>query len=189
MHRSLNSARLQAGIGNNLTSQCRIGILTSYNPADSTVKVSIQPVDEESPEASQTGWIPLSTSFIGFVGAPRINDQVVVLFQEGSLNSGIVIGRIYSDEDVPPAAPSGEWWLTHPSGSSIKIKDDGEIEIISASKVVMKAPDIELSNAGTLQKVVTEAMKAFFDTHTHGGGAVPDQPMTDAQLSTIVKVE
>ncbi len=189
MNHFLNSSRLQAGIGNNLSSQTRLGIVTSYNPADCTVKVSLQPEDQENPEASQTGWIPLSTSFIGLVGAPRINDQVVGVFQEGSLNCGIIIGKIYNDEDIPPSVPSGEWWLTHPSGSSIKIKENGEVEIIAASKIIAKAPDIELSNGGTIKKIVNEAMVAFFNTHTPGGGATPDQAMGNGQLSTIVKVE
>lgn len=189
MQKLFNSMRFQAGIGNNASSSVRLGLITSYNPDDCTVKVSLQPADTDDAAASQTGWIPLSTGFMGQVGAPKINDQVVVIFQEGSLNSGIVIGKLYNDEDVPPSVPAGEWWLTHSSGSFIKIKDNGDIDIHAAGKINVTSTEINLSNGGTLKKMVNEAMVAFFNSHTHGGGATPDQTMSGAQLSNVVKAE
>lgn len=214
-HALSNGMRFQSGIGKNASSDVRIGLITSYNPSDCTVKISLQPVDESNAAPSQTGWIPLATSFMGLVGAPTINDQVVVVFQEGSLNSGIVIGKIYSDEDIPPPVPAGEWWLTHPSGTFIKVKNNGDVEItanndlkvntISGNVDVTAAADvninavnanvlaqaINLSNGGTLLKLVTEALETLYNAHTHGGGPPPDMPfqMTNAQLTTIVKAE
>lgn len=197
-HALSNGMRFQSGIGKNASSDVRIGLITSYNPSDCTVKISLQPVDESNAAPSQTGWIPLATSFIGLVGAPNINDQVAVVFQEGSLNSGIVIGKIYSDEDVPPSVPAGEWWLTHPSGTFIKVKNNGDVEItanndikVNAVNANVEAQAINLSNGGTLLKLVTEALETLYNAHTHGGGPPPDMPfqMTNAQLTTIVKAE
>lgn len=197
MQNLLNQMRFQAGIGQNAIAGTRCAIVKSYNPVDCTVQVSIQPEDEEFPEGSLTGWIPLSTSYIGAVGAPNIDDQVVVAFQEGSINSGIVIGRLYSSVDVPPNVPAGEWWVTHPSGSMIKLKTNGDVEIMAANelniisdlKVNVAAPEIELDDGGTPLKLVTESMVNFFNTHTHSGGAVPDQTMGDGQLTEVVKGE
>lgn len=188
MQEFLNSIRFQAGIGANFTSQLRVGIITAYNPKNQTVTVTVQPVEEEG--NGQSGWIPLATPYIGLVGAPNIKDQVLVLFQEGSLNTGIVISRLYSDIDVPPAnVPAGEWWLTHPSGSFIKIKTNGDIDIQSVGKVNLLGTEIDASNGGSLLKLVTEAFVDFFNNHVHGGSPAPSIPMTSDKLTTILKAQ
>jgi len=214
MHVLLNSMRFQSGIGTNFSSIVRLGTITSYNPSDSTVQVSIQPSDQENPEGSQSGWIPLSTGFIGEVGAPNINDQVVIVFQEGSLNNGIVIGRLYSDEDAPPAVPSGEWWITHPSGSFIKIENNGNVEIKGANNVIVNSTNVtitgtsnvtvagnstvsidspmtSISNGGTVQSLINQSFENLYNNHTHGGGSPTDAPykMTSAQLTTTLEAQ
>jgi len=183
----LNNSRFQAGIAANYTAQLRLGIVTSYNPTNQTVQVTIQPVEDDG--NGQTGWIPLATNFIGLVGAPNINDQVLVLFQEGSLNTGMVVGRLYSDVDPAPAVPAGEWWLTHPSGSSIKLKTNGDVDVVSPTNVNVSAPNVNLSNGGALKKLVTESFVQFFNDHVHGGSPPPTTPMTSAQLTTIVEAQ
>jgi len=206
VHALLNSMRFQGAIGQNLNSQTRIGLVTSYNPDDCTVKVSLQPEDADAPGSGQTGWIPLATSFYGLVGAPNIDDQVIVVFQEGSLNSGIVVGKIYSGEDVPPSVPAGEWWIVHPSGSFIKIKNDGDVDIAASGNInincqnasvnasasaVISSPAINLSNGGSLQSLVNAAFENLYNNHTHGGGAPPDRPyqMTGAELTSVLKAQ
>lgn len=189
MDKYLNAVRFQAGIGNNLTSQTRIGLIQAYNPQDGSVKVVIQPVDDGDPNNGQTGWIPLATNFIGLVGAPKQNDQVIVLFHQGNVNNGIVIGRLYSQADPSPQVPEGEYWITHDSGTSFKIKNDGSVEINGASKISLISPEIDLSNNGTVKKLVTDAMVDFFNNHTHGASPPPNTPMGNSELTTIVNAE
>ncbi len=205
MQHLLNSMRFQSGIGQNLYANTRIGIVTSYDQSNATVTCTVQPEDEDNQAGGQTGSIPIATPFIGQLGAPKIGDQVVITFQEGDLNNGIVIGKIYSSADVPPPVPSGEWWITHTSGSFIKIKNNGDIEISAAqnakinadtkvsitasSEVEVTAPVINLSNGGTLKKLVNDELKDLYNAHTHGSGPAPDAPyqMNDAHLTSIVK--
>jgi phage gp45-like len=200
MHEIQNAMRFQANIGSNFESHTRIGIVTSYNPEDCTVQVKIQPEDEENPESSLSGFIPLATNFIGLVGAPNLNDQVVVVFQEGSLNNGIVIGRLYSDEDSPPqGVQAGEYKVVHASGSSIYIKNNGDIDIQAANNINItggsmsniNSPMINLSNGGTVLKLVTQAFVDIFNNHTHGGGAPPDPPyqIGNSQLTSITQAQ
>jgi phage gp45-like len=200
MNEILNSMRFQANIGSNFSSHPRIGIVTSYNPSDCTVKVRIQPEDADNPENSLSGDIPLATNFIGLVGAPNIGDQVIVVFQEGSFNNGIVIGSLYSDEDIPPqAVEAGEYKILHKSGSLIYIKNNGDIQIQAANNVNIignstgniKAPQINLSNGGAVMRLITEALVEIFNMHTHGGGAPPDMQyqIGSEQLTSVTKAE
>lgn len=215
MQNLLNSMRFQAGIGQNLIAQVRIGIINSYNPENGTIKATVQPVESEESGEGQTGWIPLATGFIGQVGAPVPGEQVIIIFQEGSLNNGLAIGRIYSSEDVPPPVPSGEWWLTHPSGSFIKVKNNGDIEIKAASKIIVtsesdteinvtgdinvtatgiakvSAPSIELENGGSALELVNSLFETKFNSHTHGSTPPPDSPyhITSSELTSVLKAQ
>jgi len=201
MQHLLNQMRFQSGIGQNFITQMKFGLVTSYNPQNSYVIVQIQPINEEDPQGSLTGWIPYLSPWAGFQGAPRINDQVGVVFQEGDINSGVAIGIIYSDEDLPPGAPSGELWITHPSGTTIKIMNDGNIQItanndlnISAQNINVNAPQFNLigdlnvtGNISATQNIsdqfgTMQNIRTVYDSHTHplsGGGdtGVPNQPL------------
>lgn len=178
--------RFQAGLGQNGLTQPRLGIITSYNPSDATVKVKIQPENNDDPQGSLSGWIPFATGFIGLNAAPRIGDQAIVIFQEGNINCGMVVGVLYSDVDAPPAAPSGEWWLTHPSGSFIKIKNDGSIEI-KATSVNIEGNLNVTGNISSTQNISDfkssmEDMRNTYNTHDHsdpqgGTTGTPNQPM------------
>jgi phage baseplate assembly protein V len=201
MQNLLNSMRFQAGIGQNLIAQVRIGIINAYNKDNGTIKATVQPVESDESGEGQTGWIPLATSFIGQVGAPLPGEQVIIIFQEGSLNNGLAIGRIYSSEDIPPAVPSGEWWLTHPSGSFIKLKNNGDIDIECAGNLnvtatgtaTVSAPNIELGNGGTVLELVNSLFEAKYNGHTHDNGAVPapDTPfhITPTELTSVLKAQ
>lgn len=217
MQNLLNSMRFQAGIGQNLIAQVRIGIINSYNSSDGTIKATVQPVESDESGEGQTGWIPLATGFIGQVGAPVPGEQVIIIFQEGSLNNGLAIGRIYSSEDVPPPVPSGEWWLTHPSGSFIKVKNNGDVEIKAAAKIIIasesdteisvtgdlnvtatgtakvSAPSIELGNGGTVLELVNSLFETKYNNHTHASGTIPapDIPfhITPAELTSSLKAQ
>jgi hypothetical protein len=186
MQHLLNAMRFQSGIGQNGLTQARLGIITSYNPSDATVQVKVQPEDPQDPAGSLSGWVPFSTGFIGLNAAPRIGDQTILIFQEGNINCGMAIGVLYNDEDPPPPAPSGEWWLTHPSGSFIKIKNDGTIEI-KATTVTIEGNLNVVGNISSTQNISDfkssmEDMRNTYNSHTHtdpqgGNTGMPNQPM------------
>lgn len=47
--------------------------------------------------------VPVATQRIGAVSIPAVGDLVLVQFVGGSINAPIVTGRLYNDEDRPPA--------------------------------------------------------------------------------------
>lgn len=202
MNSYLNSMRMQAGIAFNATTICKIGLITSYDPSTSLVTVNVMP-DETG--TVLTGTIPLATSFNGLVAAPKINDQAICVFVDGNINLGVVVGILYNDEDQPPNAQSGEWWLVHQSGSKIKITNDGNVTIEANNNVIINATgdatinatgaanvnasEINFGNGGTLLSIVNANFQSLFNSHTHGGGPIPNQQITAAELSQVVKVE
>lgn len=181
MQHLLNQMRMQSGLGQNFLAQCRLGLITSYNPDNSTVVVQIQPVDEDDPQGSLTGFIPWATPYVGLNFAPRIGDQAIVIFQEGDINCGIAIGCLYSDADLPPPAPSGEIWLNHASGTQIRIKNNGEVDITAPAGLTITgnvqingnlvvSGDISDLNAS---KESMDGMRTIYNSHVHplpGGG-------------------
>ncbi|WP_159098899.1 phage baseplate assembly protein V [Aquabacterium olei] len=123
MKQLLNTMRLQALMANAGRGVTRLGTVTSYNPNDYSVKVSLQP------EGVETGWIPLGSPWVGngwgLFSPPAVGDMVHVEFQEGHPEAGIASLRLFSDEDRPLACPSGELWMVHQSGAFFKLTNDG----------------------------------------------------------------
>ena len=121
----LNRLKLQATQVNQSIGQTRLAIISSVDPTTYTVRVLIQPEDVLS------GWLPVSTVWAGagwgLVCLPSIGDQVIVLWQEGDAEHGIVIGRLWSTVALPPLGSVGELWLMHKSGCSLKLLNDGSI--------------------------------------------------------------
>lgn len=128
----------------------RHGLVTSYNPKTYLAKVKFQPEGQES------GWVPIETGHIGqgygiAVGlqpgdGKATGDQVIVRYQEGDIESGKIVQRVHSDNDVPPTVQSGEmviWTRFQKSnggpnsaqgaqggnGQQIYLKNDGTITI------------------------------------------------------------
>lgn len=52
--------------------------------------------------------VPIATQNIGSVAAPRVGELVMVAYDKGDVNQPIVIGRLYTDGDRPPANLVGE---------------------------------------------------------------------------------
>jgi phage baseplate assembly protein gpV len=46
--------------------------------------------------------VPVATQHIGLANTPNIGDLVLVSFVNGDINSPVVVGRLYTDEDRPP---------------------------------------------------------------------------------------
>lgn len=138
MKQLINHMRLQAQLAQGRAAVTRAGIVTSYNPATYAVKVRIQPEDVE------TGWLPLGSAWVGngwgLFTPPSAGDMVHVEFIEGDNDSGIVCNRLFSDGDRPLSVPSGELWMVHRSGSVLKFKNDGTVEISAQTELKYSAP-------------------------------------------------
>lgn len=162
MERFLNALKAQAGALDQFVGQPRFGIVTSVDPSSATARVQLQP------EGVLTGWLPVLSAWVGagwgMVCPPSPGDQVLVLAQEGDAEHGIVVGRAFSDTQRPPAAPPGELWLMHKSGSFLKLANDGTLQIQGDLHVHGDVYD----RRGSLDR-----LRQHYDAHSHGGGAGP----------------
>lgn len=208
MQRLANAVRMQAQMNSTTVAQTKMGTVSSYNPADYTVKVTLQP------DGNETGWLPLAALGVGqgwgMIFAPGIGDMVEVQFQEGNVETGMVCARFFNDEDRPMAVPSGEFWLVNKQGSFLKFTSDGKValngqaevdmsmptlniqatgnvNVMAAGQANITAPAISLGAAGaSLLSVLTAAFATLFNGHTHkvnATGAQSDPPLQQANAS------
>jgi phage baseplate assembly protein V len=102
--RLLNAWKRQAAQLDSLNAQPRIGLIASVGDDGTTARVRIQPEDV------MTGWLPIShhhaSNQVGIISPPNTGDQVVLIPHEGDAEQWIIIGRLYSDVDVPPQSPA-----------------------------------------------------------------------------------
>lgn len=134
----------------------RIGIVASSDSSTATVRVQIQP------ENVLSGWLPVAAQWVGsgwgISCPPSIGDQVVVIFQEGSVESGIVIGRLYSNAVRPPEAALGELIIRHQTGSTVRLANDGIIYIDG---------DLHVSGDVYDGHGALSALRHHYNGHTH----------------------
>lgn len=133
-----NMSRMQSDLQGQDKAQSRSGIVSSYDPNRHAVKVMMQPENVEL-----VGWIPVSAPGVGngfgvLVG-PNIGDMVQVTFNEGSERAPRVTARFFSNTNPPVVVQSGETWIVHKSGSTVKLTNDGKVTLIdkAGSAVVM----------------------------------------------------
>jgi phage baseplate assembly protein gpV len=62
--------------------------------------------------------VPVATPHIGFASIPQIGDLVLVSFVNGDINAPIITGRLYNDEDRPPASQAEEMVYIPPYDSN-----------------------------------------------------------------------
>lgn len=169
MDRLLNALKAQSGAQDSATGQPRYGTVTSVNQAEGTVRVLLQP------EGVLTGWLPVLSPWVGdgwgLSCPPSPGDQVLVLPQEGDAEHGMIIARTWSQSAAVPATPVGELWLTHRSGSFLRLVNDGTIQMQGDLHVNGDVYDRHGSIA---------QLRGHYNEHKHGdpqGGSVsaPDQ--------------
>jgi phage baseplate assembly protein gpV len=105
----------------------RCGLIDSYDENTYSVKVRLQPSNV------LTGWIPIASCYVGdgwgLQVGPNIGDAVVLQAQEGGGDAAIVVGSMFNDVDRAMPVPSGEMWIRHKSGSFLKFKNNGDVEL------------------------------------------------------------
>ena len=161
--------------------QPRFGIVSSYNPADGTARVLLQP------EGILTGWLPVLSQAVGsgwglhcpFNGG----EQVLVLPQDGDAEHGVIVGRAWSDNSRPPPGGPGEMILTHASGSSVKLTGDGKVSVqdgSGTSLVFSNDGNVRLTGNLLVSGDITDQhrtgataslaqFRTAYDTHHHTG--------------------
>jgi phage baseplate assembly protein gpV len=136
--------------------QPRFGVITSVDPATATARVTLQP------EGVLSGWLPVLSAWVGagwgISCPPSPGDQVLVLAQEGDAEHGMIVGCAFSKTQQPPAAPVGELWLMHSSGSFIKLQNDGTVQING---------DLHVNGDVYDRQGALSGLRSHYDAHTH----------------------
>lgn len=161
-----NLVKARAAALDGMEGRARFGLVSSFDPSTYAARVMIQP------ENVLSGWLPVLTGWVGAgwgMAAPLSpGDQVLILAQEGDAEQGIVLGRVWSAIDTPPAAPAGEFWLLHQSGSFLKLRNDGTIAMQAPTVIV----DGDLLVSGNISDLngshqTLAALRTAYDQHVH----------------------
>lgn len=171
MDKFLNIIKAYASALDHGGGQPRFAVVTSVNNLTATARVTLQP------EGVSSGWLPILSPWVGagwgMVCLPAPGDQVMVLAQEGRAEHGVIVGSAFSNVQSPPAAPIGELWLVHRSGSFIKLRNDGTIQI---------GGDVHVNGDIYDQHGPLSGLRAHYNAHTHidsRGGATSTPSPTD----------
>lgn len=161
----LNALKAQSANQDQATGAPRFGVVTSVDPSTATARVTLQP------EGVLSGWLPLLSPWVGngwgLVCPPSPGDQVLVIPQEADAEHGLIIAGAWSAQTTPPAAPTGEFWLVHASGSAFKLSNDGTIRITGDLHVAGRIFDTHGPLGG---------LRTHYNAHTH-----PPQSGTTSQ--------
>ncbi len=167
----LNAIRGQSAAQDAAWGQPAFGVVTSVDPAAGTVRVQLQP------EGVLTGWLPVLSPWVGagwgMSCPPSPGDQVLVLPQEGSAEHGVVAARCWSAKAPAPGTPVGELWLTHRSGSHLRLLNDGTVSVKGDLHVEGDVYDRQ----GSLDR-----LRQRYNQHRHGdpqGGIVSKTELPD----------
>lgn len=163
----LNALRGQSGAQDQGLGQARFGVMTSVDSGAGTARVKLQP------EGVVTGWLPVLSPWVGAGWGvscpPTPGDQVLVLPQEGDAEHGLIIARAWSKGSSAPATPVGELWLTHKSGSFVRLVNDGTVRVKGDLHVDGDVHD----RHGSLAQ-----LRGHYNEHTHADpqGGTTEQP-------------
>ena len=77
--------------------------------------------------------VPVLISHIGLANIPHVGDLVLLSFINGDINSPIIMGRLYNDEDRPPLSKMEEIVYTPPYKKDEKLR---RINIVLPEKIL-----------------------------------------------------
>jgi phage baseplate assembly protein gpV len=175
----LNVIKAHASALDEAQAQPRFGVVTSVDPNNATVRVQLQP------EGVLTGWLPVLSPWTGagwgMSCPPSVSDQVLVVAQEGDAEHGVVVGRAFSLSEACPAAPAGEFWLVHASGSFLKLRNDGTIYLngpVTLTGTLVVTGDLRAGGDITDGHGSLSALRGHYNAHIHtdNHGDITDTP-------------
>lgn len=160
LDRLSNTIKAHAANLDQTTGQVKFGIVTSVASNTHTARVLIQPDNVLS------GWLPILSHWVGngwwMVCPPSPGDQVLLVPQEGDIEQGIIVGRSFSDKQIPPPGVGGEFWLVHKTGCFLKLCNDGTVRVNGDLHVQGNVFDQQGSLSG---------LRSHYNSHTHSGSA------------------
>jgi len=140
-------ARLQAALMNGRSMSLKVGVVTSYDPDKYQAKVALQP------NGILTGWLPVASQWVGsgwgLFMPPSGGQHVLVVFLEGNINAGVILGNLFSATFPPISVPAGEMLVQHQAGSLLHFHNDGTVALVSKGTLTSSAP--QWNHTGAVQ--------------------------------------
>jgi phage baseplate assembly protein gpV len=166
----------------------KFGIITKIDPITARARVKFAEDDHQS------FWLPIlqaKTMNDKFYVLPDIGEQAACLMDE-NFEDGVVLGTIYSSEDIPKNQTTNEIALNLENGSFANIDKENDVLTLAFSKVKIIG-DIEnegnfkntlgiISDSDiTDEKSSMQAMRDVFNPHTHTGnqGSATSNPSAE----------
>lgn len=124
------------------TTFAQVGIVTAIDTENYRVKVWFPLLEKES------DFIRVTSQYVGagwgIVALPHVGQEVLVVFANGELNEGHVIGCSYSEgADAPP--PSEEVAMVHESGSQFRFHANGDISLQAVGTLTLKGAKVMIN--------------------------------------------
>ena len=139
----------------------RAGTVTSYDPARHAVQVQWPEEVAEDGSVQQSPWIPIKVTSLGsgwgMAHGPAIGSQALVDFLDGNPGTPFVSGFLPSLAEVPPSAASGETWLVHSTGSTIKLTNDGGALMLADTEAIVSGQTVDIAGG---QIILTGSISA-----------------------------
>ena len=88
--------------------------------------------------ASSCSEVPVATGRIGAASIPAVGELVLVQFVGGDINAPVIVGRLYNDEDRPPANEDGKAVLHLPLGAADCDAVHVELRAATSATIVLK---------------------------------------------------
>nr|DAU52952.1 MAG TPA: baseplate assembly protein [Caudoviricetes sp.] len=154
----------------------RFGIVSQINPLLVQARVNFGDDD------STSFWLPvLQTKTLKdkFYSMPDIGEQVVCLMDENS-EDGVILGAVYSSEDIPVTSSINEMSINLENGSLINIDKETQTLTVAFSHIKLVG-DIEhdgafVNSEGIIsksdisdKKSSLQAMRDIYNQHLHTG--------------------
>lgn len=155
------------------TPSFRFGLVQHYNPTTGAVQVTFpEDLDPTTGQPTLSPWMPIimpsAGPGAGDIAAPPINSQAIILSASwGDQRFMFMLGTVRAVTDtmpsqplpesgppLPPGPPGGERWITHPSGTSMMLRNDGTL--------------LAGANEGAFKRLATEDFVLnIFNNHNH----------------------
>lgn len=163
----MNQVRRAASEAGQSQATTRHGTISSYDPDNYAVRVELQP------DGTLTGWIPLKAIWAGngwgAFFAPAIGTAVEIDFQEADGGVGSAGLSFFNDVERPLSVPSGEFWLVHESGASVKLTNDGALALADGAGATIALAGGLITSTGNWTHSGTFAANGIeLTTHVHG---------------------
>jgi hypothetical protein len=184
MQKFINQIKQQALLSINNIAFSDVGEVIAFDPINHLVIVQIHEASDEE-EALKTGWIPICSPWVGngwgMFPSVEIGDIMLVVYQQGDRSNGVAVASFFTNKSRPVSVNPGEFYLIHKSGSTIKLLNDGNIEINCTGQVMIGEA------SGALKKLIKETIKDKFNNHTHSGSVPPVEESNKIQDSDLTE--